>query len=121
DVGGGASIMGTLSGGNTHVISVGEQCLLGANSGTGISLGKGCTIAAGLYVYAGVKVALLNSENQPVDLRGQVVPAGQNIVKASELSGRDYLLFIQDSTSGQVICKPNRKMIALNQELHQHN
>lgn len=121
DIGGGASIMGTLSGGNQHVIAIGAACLLGANSGTGISLGYGCTIAAGLYIYAGMKVALYDGQNQPVDLKGQPVPEGQNVVKAAELSGRDYLLFIQDSQSGQVICKPNPRTIELNSALHAHN
>jgi 2,3,4,5-tetrahydropyridine-2-carboxylate N-succinyltransferase len=118
DVGGGASIMGTLSGGNSHVISIGAQCLLGANSGTGISLGTGCTIAAGLYIYAGLKIALLNQHNQPIDINGNPVQSGQNIVKASAVSGKDFLLFIQDSQSGQIICKPNQKMIELNPILH---
>ena len=71
DVGGGASIMGTLSGGNDHVISVGKKCLLGANSGIGISLGDGCTVAAGVYVYASKKVSLLNEHNDPVDMHGK--------------------------------------------------
>ncbi|MGV3524864.1 MAG: DapH/DapD/GlmU-related protein [Candidatus Sericytochromatia bacterium] len=121
DVGGGASIMGTLSGGNQHVISVGSQCLLGANAGTGISLGDGCTIAAGLYITAGTKVTLLNLQDQPVNLAGEPVSEGDNLCKAAELSGRSHLLFYQDSLSGRVICKPNRKTIALNSELHTHN
>lgn len=121
DVGGGASIMGTLSGGNDHIISIGEQCLLGANSGTGISLGKGCTIQAGVYITAGMKIAMLDSNNMPVDRDGKTVSEGENIVKASELSGKDYLLFMQDSRSGHIICKPNMSVIALNNELHAHN
>lgn len=120
DIGGGASIMGTLSGGNHLTISIGPQCLLGANSGTGISLGRGCTIAAGLYIYAGMKIALLNNEGKPSDLSGAEVKFGQNIVKAIDLSGRDYLLFIRDSQTGQVLCKPNAKVIALNEELHKN-
>ncbi|RAP33695.1 2,3,4,5-tetrahydropyridine-2,6-carboxylate N-succinyltransferase [Candidatus Marinamargulisbacteria bacterium SCGC AG-410-N11] len=118
DVGGGASIMGTLSGGNTTVISIGDQCLLGANSGTGISLGRGCTIAAGLYIYAGMKVSLYNSDRQPIDINGNVVTDTKNTVKASELSGRDFLLFIQHSETGKVECFPNQKLIELNSELH---
>lgn len=121
DVGGGASIMGTLSGGNNHVIRLGDHCLLGANAGTGISLGNGCTIAAGLYIYAGMKVALVDANDHPIDRDGNKVDPGQNIVNARELSGRDYMLFIQDSRTGQVICKPNAKTIALNAELHSHN
>ena len=121
DIGGGASIMGTLSGGNDHVISIGENCLLGANAGAGISLGNGCTIAAGLYIYAGMKISLVNLQDEPVDLNGQKVDPGVNVVKASEVSGKDHLLFIQDSRTGQVICKPNAKTIRLNTELHSNN
>ncbi len=118
DIGGGASIMGTLSGGNNTVIEIGPQCLLGANAGTGISLGRGCTIAAGLYIYAGMKIALYNGSRQPVCIDGNNVADGENIVKASELSGRDYLLFIQDSRTGQVHCMPNQVLIELNTSLH---
>jgi 2,3,4,5-tetrahydropyridine-2-carboxylate N-succinyltransferase len=118
DIGGGASIMGTLSGGGKEVISIGERSLLGANAGAGISLGKGCTIAAGLYVYGGMKVSLYNRTNEAVDLAGNVVAEGSNVVKARELSGRDYLLFIHDSQSGKVICRPNQKAIELNPLLH---
>ncbi|MCB9640876.1 MAG: tetrahydrodipicolinate N-succinyltransferase N-terminal domain-containing protein [Myxococcales bacterium] len=120
DIGGGASIMGTLSGGNKNVISLGEKCLLGANAGTGISLGFGCTIQAGLYITAGMKVSLYNQKDQPVDLNGEIVEEGQNIVKAMELNGRDKMLFIQDSRDGRVICKPNPKTIELNPALHKN-
>ena len=86
DVGGGASIMGTLSGGGTETISVGENCLIGANAGIGISLGDGCTVEAGLYVTGGTVVTL---------------PGGE-LAKAKNLSGRDGMLFIRNSTSGVV-------------------
>ncbi len=86
DVGGGASIMGTLSGGGTEVISVGENCLIGANGGIGISLGDGCTVAAGVYVTAGTPVTL---------------PDG-TVVKAKELSGRDGMMFIHNSVTGAI-------------------
>lgn len=118
DVGGGASIMGTLSGGNQHVISLGPRCLLGANAGTGISLGFGCTVAAGLYVTAGTKVYVYDANMKPVDAHGKSVYEGKNIVKARELSGRDYLLFYTDSQTGRVVCKPNPHTIALNPALH---
>ena len=118
DIGGGASIMGTLSGGNNHVISVGEKCLLGAMAGTGISLGFGCTIAAGAYVTAGSKISLYDANNNPVDIDGNAVAEGENIVKGAELSGKDKMLFIQDSQSGKLICKPNPKTIELNAQLH---
>ena len=87
DIGGGASIMGTLSGGGSTVISVGTGCLVGANAGIGISLGDDCVVEAGLYVTAGTKVAL---------------PDG-TVVKAAELSGRDNLLLRRDSQTGAVV------------------
>jgi len=103
DVGGSASIMGTLSGGGTDVISVGERCLLGANSGLGIALGDDCTIEAGLYVTAGTKVA---------------TPDGE-VVKARELSGRDGLLFRRHSQSGAVEVVPRSgSWSGLNAALH---
>jgi 2,3,4,5-tetrahydropyridine-2-carboxylate N-succinyltransferase len=86
DVGGGASIMGTLSGGGKQVITIGRRCLLGANSGLGISLGDECVIEAGLYVTAGTVVTLPDGER----------------VKARDLSGRDGLLFRRNSVSGAV-------------------
>ena len=86
DVGGGASIMGTLSGGGKQVISVGKGCLVGANAGIGISLGDGCVVEAGCYVTAGTKVGL---------------PDGR-VVKAVELSGRDGLLLRRNSVTGAV-------------------
>jgi 2,3,4,5-tetrahydropyridine-2-carboxylate N-succinyltransferase len=118
DIGGGASIMGTLSGGNKNVISIGKECLLGANAGTGISLGDGCTIAAGVYVTAGSKVALYDLNRRPVNLSGELVSEGDNLVKGMELNGRDNLLFIQDSRNGQLLCQPNPKTIELNAALH---
>jgi 2,3,4,5-tetrahydropyridine-2-carboxylate N-succinyltransferase len=86
DIGGGASIMGTLSGGGTQVISLGQGCLLGANSGLGISLGDDCVVEAGLYLTAGTVVTL---------------PDGQR-AKARELSGRSGLLFRRNSVTGTV-------------------
>jgi len=103
DVGGSASIMGTLSGGGTEVISVGERCLLGANSGLGISLGDDCTVEAGLYVTAGTKV---------------LTPEGE-VVKAGELSGADGLLFRRNSQSGAVEVLPRSgSWSGLNAALH---
>jgi 2,3,4,5-tetrahydropyridine-2-carboxylate N-succinyltransferase len=118
DIGGGASIMGTLSGGNKNVISIGEKCLLGANSGTGISLGFGCTIEAGLYITASAKVHLYNGNNEPVNIDNIVVKEGENVVKAMALNGKDKLLFLRNSETGTVICKPNPKTIELNATLH---
>ena len=110
--------MGTLSGGNEHVISVAENCLLGANAGIGISLGRGCTVEAGLYITAGMKISLVDGKNQPIDLAGARVEEGQNVFKAMQLSGREYCLFIRDSRTGQILCKPNKKVIELNEALH---
>ena len=105
DLGGGASTMGTLSGGNEVKISVGKNCLLGANSGLGIPIGDNCTLEAGLYLTAGTKVLMLNKTSSKV-------------VKASELSGSSDLLFYRDSTNGQVIAKMNTKASKLNEDLH---
>jgi 2,3,4,5-tetrahydropyridine-2-carboxylate N-succinyltransferase len=103
DVGGSASIMGTLSGGGTEVISVGERCLLGANSGLGISLGDDCTVEAGLYVTAGTKVT---------------TPDGE-VVKAGDLSGADGLLFRRNSQTGAVEVLPRSgSWSGLNAALH---
>ena len=103
DVGGGASIMGTLSGGGTETISVGERCLIGANAGIGISLGDDCVVEAGLYVTAGTKVAL---------------PDGQ-VVKARELSGCPGLLWRRDSQTGAVrVTERAGQGVALNAALH---
>ena len=90
DVGGGASIMGTLSGGGKEVISIGERCLLGANSGLGISLGDDCVIESGVYITAGSKITL---------------PDGV-VVKARELSGASNLVFRRNSLSGQLEVVP---------------
>src|SRR5215216_8142710 len=103
DIGGGASIMGTLSGGGTEVISIGERCLIGANAGIGIALGDDCVVAAGLYVTASTKVTL----------------AGGEVVKARSLSGRDGLLFIRNSVTGAVEMRRRESgRVQLNAELH---
>jgi 2,3,4,5-tetrahydropyridine-2-carboxylate N-succinyltransferase len=103
DVGGGASIMGTLSGGGTTIISVGERCLLGANAGIGISLGDDCIVEAGLYVTAATKVSL---------------PGGQ-VVKAAELSGQSGLLYIRNSVSGAIeVRRRAGQAVELNAALH---
>ena len=103
DIGGGASIMGTLSGGGKQVISIGAGCLLGANAGIGISLGDRCVVEAGCYVTAGSRVTL---------------PDG-SVVKAAELSGRDGLLFRRNSVSGALEALPrDGDWGALNAALH---
>ncbi|MGI5249633.1 2,3,4,5-tetrahydropyridine-2,6-dicarboxylate N-succinyltransferase [Actinacidiphila glaucinigra] len=106
DIGGGASIMGTLSGGGKSVISIGERCLLGAEAGIGISLGDDCVVEAGLYVTAGTRVCLPD----------------ETIVKAKELSGADNLLFRRNSTTGAVeVLQRTGSWGGLNEILHSHN
>ena len=107
DLGGGSSTMGTLSGGNKEVISIGERCLLGANAGIGISLGNDCTVEAGLYITAGTKITVLEEKEQ--------------VVKAIELSGKDAILYFRDSLSGKVCAKPNKGKFKLNKVLHDNN
>ena len=103
DIGGGASIMGTLSGGGKEVISVGKRCLLGANSGLGISLGDDCVIEAGLYVTGGTKVTTSDGQT----------------VKAKDLSGANNLLFRRNSVSGAVeVVARDGSGITLNEALH---
>lgn len=105
DVGGGASIMGTLSGGGKEVVSVGERCLLGANSGIGISLGDDCVVEAGLYLTAATPVTL---------------PDGQ-VVKARELSGAENLLFLRNGRTGVVEARQRTgDWGGLNSVLHAH-
>lgn len=108
DLGGGSSTMGTLSGGNDVKISIGENCLLGANSGIGISLGDNCTVEAGLYITAGTKVTINENNNT-------------KLVKASNLSGLSNLLFYRDSTNGMVVAKDNIKVPELNEALHKND
>jgi 2,3,4,5-tetrahydropyridine-2-carboxylate N-succinyltransferase len=106
DIGGGASIMGTLSGGGREIIRVGKGCLLGANAGIGISLGDNCVVEAGCYVTGGTKVTL---------------PDGQ-VVKGRELSGASGVLFLRNSVTGAIEARPRRDNSAdwggLNVALH---
>ena len=110
DLGGGSSTMGTLSGGNNTKISVGKNCLLGANSGIGISLGDNCTVEAGLYITAGTKINIIDKSNE-----------NEIIVKAIELSGKSNLLYIRDSLSGRVVAKKNKSKSSLNKILHEND
>ena len=109
DLGGSSSTMGTLSGGNETIISVGEDCLIGANGGIGISLGDRCTVEAGLYVTAGTPISFYRTRDK------DEVPAD---VKGIDLSGQNDILFIRDGTSGKVIARPNGKVNKLNTKLH---
>jgi 2,3,4,5-tetrahydropyridine-2,6-dicarboxylate N-succinyltransferase len=103
DIGGGSSIMGTLSGGGKDRVSIGERSLIGANAGIGISLGDDCVVAAGVYITAGSKLTL---------------PDGR-VVKARELSGQNNLLFWQNSVTGTLEAKPRKGQgIELNAALH---
>jgi 2,3,4,5-tetrahydropyridine-2,6-dicarboxylate N-succinyltransferase len=104
DVGGGSSIMGTLSGGGKEVVRIGERCLLGANAGIGISLGDDCVVEAGCYITAGAKVTL---------------PSGE-VVKASSLSGADGILYLRNSVTGalEARTRTGRQGVALNAALH---
>ncbi|MBP9756977.1 MAG: tetrahydrodipicolinate N-succinyltransferase N-terminal domain-containing protein [Candidatus Pacebacteria bacterium] len=103
DIGGGASIMGTMSGGGKEVITVGKKCLIGANSGVGITLGDYCTVEAGLYVTAGMPVQLEDG----------------SFVKAETLSGQNEMLFIRDSKCGAVKMLRRKNKTMLNAELHE--
>ncbi|MEU3603305.1 2,3,4,5-tetrahydropyridine-2,6-dicarboxylate N-succinyltransferase [Streptomyces sp. NPDC006798] len=106
DIGGGASTMGTLSGGGNVIIAIGERCLIGAEAGVGIALGDECVVEAGLYVTAGTRVTLPDGE----------------IVKARDLSGADNILFRRNSVTGAVEARPNNAVWGgLNEVLHAHN
>ncbi len=106
DIGGGASIMGTLSGGGKEVVSIGKRALLGANSGIGISIGNDCVVEAGLYVTAGTKLTLI-ADGKEQDL------------KAIELSGLDNLLFRRNSMTGRVEALVRTGAgVQLNKDLH---
>ena len=107
DLGGGCSTMGTLSGGNDIKISVGKNCLLGANSGIGIPLGDNCTVEAGLYITSGTKIQLHDTEGNPTIIK-----------KGLELANSSDLVFLRNSINGMVIAKPNKKSIQLNTQLH---
>ena len=110
DVGGGASIMGTLSGGGTQRITIGERALLGANSGIGISIGDDSVVEAGLYVTAGTKVVLIGA--------ARTADGAPQTAKAKDLSGVPNLLFRRNSITGAVEVLPRSTGITLNAALH---
>lgn len=110
DLGGGSSTMGTLSGGGNIIITVGSQCLLGANAGLGIPLGDRCTVEAGLYITAGTVVTLLDDHGETVGK-----------TKARELASKDDLLFRRNSITGTVECLTNKSAVELNEALHASN
>ena len=110
DIGGGASIMGTLSGGGKETITIGERSLLGANSGLGIALGDDCVVEAGLYVTAGSKVLLVGQDTED---------GAPRIVKARELSGRSGVLFRRNSQTGALEAVQRQGVgVELNAALH---
>lgn len=110
DLGGSASTAGTLSGGGNIVITIGKDCLVSANAGTGIPLGDRCTIEAGLYITPGTVVQVLDENKNFV-----------KIAKARELANRSDMLFIRNSQTGVVECRSNQQAIKLNDSLHAHN
>ena len=110
DLGGGASTMGTLSGGGEIVLTIGKDCLIGANAGAGIPLGDRCTIEAGTYITAGTLVQVFDENKKFIKL-----------VKARELAGQSDMLFIRHSQTGAIECRTNQKAITLNDALHDHN
>ena len=110
DLGGSASTAGTLSGGGNIVISVGKDCLISANAGTGIPLGDRCTIEAGLYITPGTIVQVMDENKNKL-----------KVVKARDLAGQSELLFIRNSQNGIVECRTNRRAVELNSTLHNHN
>ncbi|OFP27887.1 MULTISPECIES: 2,3,4,5-tetrahydropyridine-2,6-dicarboxylate N-succinyltransferase [Corynebacterium] len=115
DIGGGASIMGTLSGGGKEVISIGERCLLGANSGVGISLGDDAVVEAGLYVTAGTKIAVFGKIAQALGL------SEGDTIKGSKLSGISGVLLRRNSVTGAVeAVEWKSEVVALNEDLHKN-
>ena len=110
DLGGSASTAGTLSGGGNIVISIGKDCLISANAGTGIPLGDRCTIEAGLYITPGTLVQVLDEDKNKL-----------KVIKARDLAGQSELLFIRNSQTGIVECRTNRRAVELNSTLHSHN
>jgi 2,3,4,5-tetrahydropyridine-2-carboxylate N-succinyltransferase len=126
DVGGGASIMGVLSGGNSTPISIGEKCLLGANSVTGVPLGDGCIIDAGIAVLAGTKIFVPEQEIAKIEAVNPGLKLSQfgksaadgRWLKAADFAGRNGLHFRLDSVSGQMVVARSKREVQLNQDLH---
>lgn len=110
DLGGGCSTMGTLSGGNNVIISIGSECLIGANAGVGLPLGDRCTVEAGLYITAGSKVQVKDSDGKVAET-----------IAARDLAGKSDLLFRRNSLTGAIEVLTNKSAIQLNEELHANN
>ncbi len=117
DIGGGASILGVLSGTDGNPISIGQNTLLGANSTTGIPLGDGCIVDGGLSIFAGTKISINDDEIKKITDANKEVKLS-NIVKASQLQGLHGIHFRQDSLTGKIVAKRSEREIKLNKELH---
>ncbi|PAF48497.1 2,3,4,5-tetrahydropyridine-2,6-carboxylate N-succinyltransferase [Helicobacter sp. 12S02634-8] len=119
DIGGGASILGVLSGGNSAPISIGKNCLLGVNSSTGISLGDGCIVDGGIAVLAGTIFAITESEAKKIaQINTEFAIHSDGLYKGKDLSGKNGLHFRQESTSGKMIAFRSNRKIELNTALH---
>jgi len=118
DVGGGASILGVLSGTDGDPISIGENTLLGANSTTGIPLGDACIVDGGLAIFAGTKVTISEDDAKKINEANAGINLSEGVVKASELQGLNGLHFRQNSQNGQYIVKRSTREVKLNSELH---
>ncbi|WP_353662666.1 2,3,4,5-tetrahydropyridine-2,6-carboxylate N-succinyltransferase [Hydrogenimonas sp. SS33] len=121
DVGGGASILGVLSGTNGNPVTIGENVLLGANSVTGIPLGDGCIVDAGIAVLEGTKFVIAKAELEKikeVNPDWDVAVEEENIFKGVELAGKNGIHFRQESTTGRMIAMRSRREVKLNEELH---
>lgn len=119
DVGGGASILGVLSGGNSSPISIGKNCLLGVNSSTGISLGNGCIVDGGIAVLAGTIFEISETEAKKIcEINPDFEIHADNLYKGKELSGKHGVHFRQESTTGKMIAFRSNKKIELNNALH---
>ena len=119
DIGGGASILGVLSGGNSDPISIGENCLLGVNSSTGISLGDGCIIDGGIAILAGTIIYIDLEEAKKIqEINSNFTINENNFYKGRELSGKNGIHFRCDSKTGKMIAFRSKVKIELNKDLH---
>jgi 2,3,4,5-tetrahydropyridine-2-carboxylate N-succinyltransferase len=119
DVGGGASILGVLSGTDGNPISIGENTLLGANSVTGLPLGDGCIVDAGVTILAGTKVGIAPEELEKIKAANPDADLEEKLVfKGSELQGLNGIHFRQDSITGEVIARRSTREVKLNEDLH---
>jgi 2,3,4,5-tetrahydropyridine-2-carboxylate N-succinyltransferase len=119
DVGGGASILGVLSGTDGNPISIGENSLLGANSVTGIPLGDGCIVDAGVTILAGTKIKISPNELKKIkDANLNANLEDKEYFKGAELANLNGIHYRQDSTTGEIIAKRSTREVKLNEELH---